>query len=78
MKRGEKPKMKSRNKRQKSAGPEKVQGRTGRESNLLLSQNIKISSVWKKTSLIQTKNHYASTLKLFYTEFRQKISVQTY
>ncbi len=35
--------MKIRSKRQKSAGPEKVQGRTGRESNLLLSQNIKIS-----------------------------------
>lgn len=42
-KEGEKIKMKTRSKRQKSAGPEKVQGRTGRESNLLLSQNIKIS-----------------------------------
>ena len=42
-KEGEKIKMKIRSKRQKSAGPEKVQGRTGRESNLLLSQNIKIS-----------------------------------
>ncbi|MDO4322576.1 MAG: type IV secretory system conjugative DNA transfer family protein [Lachnospiraceae bacterium] len=35
--------MKIRNTRQKSAGSESVQGRVGRESNLLLSQNIKIS-----------------------------------
>lgn len=35
--------MKNTNKRQKSAGSENAQGRIGRESNLLLSQNIKIS-----------------------------------
>lgn len=36
-------KMKSRNKKQKLTGPGSVQGRTGRESNLLLSQNVKVS-----------------------------------
>lgn len=36
-------KMKSRNKKQKLTGLGSVQGRTGRESNLLLSQNIKVS-----------------------------------
>ena len=43
MKRGGKTEMKIKNKGQTLTGLEKVQGRTGRESNLLLSQNIKIS-----------------------------------